>query len=218
MSTQALQIIKTKHKSIEFFLKLNPNEKLDMNKEKLNDIETEISMNVECTVENNPHFKKLSDMLFNMDSVCYSALKTFQTLLPEMEARTYVQRQKILINILKKYSIWLKMDEPRLLQNIRNLNNNEISGCLDSDVVRREGIESITLVSMRYFGRGVCTYMSTYVYTYIYLSIPFKRDDVYLSHVYIISRFNKVYIYTHVYGYVIIRCLIITLIYLHIHI
>jgi hypothetical protein len=151
MSTQVLQIIKTKNKSIEFFLKLNPNEKLDMNKEKLNEIKTEISLNVECTVEKDPHFKKLSDMLFNMDSVCYSALKTFQTLLPEMEARTYVQRQKILINILKKYSIWIKIDEPKLLQNITNSNDNEISGCFDSDLLRREGKKSTTLVSIRYF-------------------------------------------------------------------
>jgi hypothetical protein len=139
MSTQALQIIKTKNKSIDFFLKFNPSEKSDINLEKLNYIKTEISLRIEHVVENDPHFQKLSNMLINMDSVCYVAMKTFQTLLPEMEARTYVQRQKILRQILKKYSMWLKMEEPNAyVQTVVSTSNDDISSHIDSDVLRRE--------------------------------------------------------------------------------
>lgn len=63
---------------------------------------------VECDV----NFSSLSSMLSHMDIVCNASLRTFQSLLPEVQSRTYSQRKIILLKILDRYTLWNQNDEP----------------------------------------------------------------------------------------------------------
>jgi hypothetical protein len=63
-------------------------------------------------VEMNGTFSSMSVMLLQMDAVCSASLRTFQSLLPEVQTRTTAQRRVILIDILTRYSHLYLTDEP----------------------------------------------------------------------------------------------------------
>ena len=81
----------------------------------VDNIHTDISnicQPVNEAVESDIHFISLSEMLQQMDAVCGASLRTFQSLLSQVQARTHVQRRIILISILERYSEWMIMDQP----------------------------------------------------------------------------------------------------------
>jgi hypothetical protein len=69
----------------------------------------EICQPVAEVVESDANFSSLSGMLAQMDVVCNASLRTFQSLLPEVQSRTFSQRRIVLLRILNKYSqLYLK--------------------------------------------------------------------------------------------------------------
>ena len=68
---------------------------------------------ISTVVENDFHFCSFSTMLVNMDSVCSASLRTFQSVLPDVQSHTHVNRKRILLGILHRYSEWMIMEEPK---------------------------------------------------------------------------------------------------------
>jgi hypothetical protein len=63
-------------------------------------------------VESDANFSSLSGMLAQMDVVCNASLRTFQSLLPEVQSRTFAQRRIVLLGILNKYSQLYQREGP----------------------------------------------------------------------------------------------------------
>lgn len=76
-------------------------------------------------VETDINFTSMSSMLLEMDAVCGASLRTFQSLLPEVQTRTCAQRRVILLDILMRYSCLYLTDEPPVVtsSNHRNSEN-----------------------------------------------------------------------------------------------
>ena len=67
---------------------------------------------INAVVENDFHFATFGTMLMNMDSVCSASLRTFQSVLPDVQSRTHINRKRTLLGILHKYSEWMTNEEP----------------------------------------------------------------------------------------------------------
>ena len=74
-------------------------------------------------VETDINFTSMSSMLLEMDAVCGASLRTFQSLLPEVQTRTCAQRRIILLDILMRYSCLYLTDEPPVVTSSNHKNS-----------------------------------------------------------------------------------------------
>lgn len=79
-------------------------------------------------VETDVNFSFMSSMLLEMDAVCGASLRTFQSLLPEVQTRSCAQRRIILIDILMRYSCLYLTDEPSEVTSSNHKNSENQSG------------------------------------------------------------------------------------------
>lgn len=128
MSSEALMILRAKIAQIEKALSEHAilSQSISANNDK-NDSKTALLIDnsqseigrickpVAEVVEMNGTFSAMSVMLLQMDAVCSASLRTFQSLLPEVQTRTTAQRRVILIDILTRYSHLYLTDEPTIL-------------------------------------------------------------------------------------------------------
>ena len=79
-------------------------------------------------VETDINFSTMSSMLLEMDAVCGASLRTFQSLLPEVQTRTCAQRRIILLDILVRYSCLYLTDEPSVVTTSNHKNSENENG------------------------------------------------------------------------------------------
>lgn len=141
MSSEALMILRVKITQIEkalsdhaiFSQSMSANN--DRNDSKIalliDNSQSEISRTcrpVAEVVEMNGTFSAMSVMLLQMDAVCSASLRTFQSLLPDVQTRTCAQRRLILIDILTRYSYLYLADEPTAATCSPHSNSDKITG------------------------------------------------------------------------------------------
>ena len=129
MSSEALRVLKSKIRHTEFAIAQFSNnnktvtvvsnvntskedEKIIMYADNSLPQPSEICQSVAEVVESDANFSSLSGMLAQMDVVCNASLRTFQSLLPEVQSRTFAQRRITLLGILNKYSQLYLREEP----------------------------------------------------------------------------------------------------------
>jgi hypothetical protein len=157
MSSEALMILRAKIAQIEKALSEHAvlSQSISANNDK-NDSKTALLIDnsqseigricrpVAEVVEMNETFSAMSVMLLQMDAVCSASLRTFQSLLPEVQTRTTAQRRVILIDILTRYSHLYLTDEPTVVTCSTHGNSDKItpkkSGAKNKDV-SHTGIE-----------------------------------------------------------------------------
>ena len=157
MSSEALMILRAKIAQIEkalsehAILSQSMSANIDKNDSKtallIDNSQSEIARicrPVAEVVEMNGTFSAMSVMLLQMDAVCSASLRTFQSLLPEVQTRTTAQRRVILIDILTRYSHLYLTDEPPVMTCSTHSNSDKItpkkSGAKNKDV-SHNGIE-----------------------------------------------------------------------------
>ena len=120
MSSEALLVLKAKLRHTEYALaqflsssktvSVNDNNKMGEKTSYLMDKNpseiAKLCQNIAEVVECDANFSSLSSMLSHMDIVCTASLRSFQSLLPEVQSRTFSQRKVILLKILDRYTRW----------------------------------------------------------------------------------------------------------------
>jgi hypothetical protein len=156
MSSEALMILRAKISQVEKALSEHAilSQSISANNDK-NDSKTALLIGnsqseigricrpVAEVVEMNGTFSSMSVMLLQMDAVCSASLRTFQSLLPEVQTRTTAQRRVILLDILTRYSHLYLTDEPTSLTYGTHSNSDKITPKKDvkNKDVSRYGIE-----------------------------------------------------------------------------